>query len=762
MENQKINPLNTNAANGRQAQGSTQKRQAQARGSGTASVQVSSSGTIRPKDYGVVQSPGRLYEGDIIRGEVSDLSNNDITITLEDNTILKAKLDGSPMLSIGQTAAFRLSSISSGNILLEAIKNSYTQTELTLINKALDEAGLPETRHNQQAVKALMDNMLPINKESIQNLMQQSYDYKTDDMGTLAIMNRLMMDINSDTVRQFSNYMNGTHQLSGQIHEFAQAVPALLNTLAENGPSENLSMFGENLLSIALYDNMDSQAVTGNATQISQLSQSQMQELMELLSDTPLTEDVMAQLEDGTLSLHDALTIIRDAIMQGTIKLPLGLTQEGMADKLSLINTTLGQDADGQGTTIQAGNGQAVPDQTVNGVKNIPVTNAETPETTTATNTGKESLAGEELLAQDGEKNVQKETGNPAHQASSTPFQTGRFAFAGRLFQTITETARNSINNTLNLLQQGTQDTAQAAKQAVPETHTIIDTLTDLYSKAGHENDYLDTFLTNSERNNFASKLSQLPVSRSFINRIVSGEATAREVITVVKNIIPLASSSTVQELFQSGIFGNILGRFLQSSWSITPEKLKRDGETSTFYDKMRTQLKQFEGLIQTALSGEDSENLGRSAHDMESNIEFMKTLSETFSYMQMPLRLQNQDAHADLYVYTQKEKLKRNPDNVHVLLHLTLEHLGDIDIYLDKNKNDVNAKFMLTDLPSIDLIKTNSDMLKNALNGQGYSCQINVAQAETATSTVNEFIDTKINTSATADMKRFSFDIRA
>ena len=178
----------------------------------------------------------------------------------------------------------------------------------------------------------------------------------------------------------------------------------------------------------------------------------------------------------------------------------------------------------------------------------------------------------------------------------------------------------------------------------------------------------------------------------------------------------------------------------------------------------MKTQLKQFEGLIQTALSGEDSDNMGRSAHNMESNIEFMKTLSETFSYLQMPLKLQNQDAHADLYVYTQKEKLKHNPENVHVLLHLSLEHIGDIDIYLDKNKNDINAKFSLEDLPSIDLIKTNSSILKDALGSQGYSCQVNVTQAGAGDvkNTVDEFIDAKINTSATADMKRFSFDIRA
>lgn len=724
MQNPKINPLNTNTVNGRQTATKAQTRQQQAtanRGN-TASVQISAnSAAARTRDFGVAQSPGRLYEGDVIRGEVSDLYNNDITITLEDNTILRAKIAGNPALSIGQTAAFRLDSVSGGTVLLEALKNSYTETELTLINKALDEAGLPSTKHNQSAVKALMDNMLPINKESIQHLMQQSYDYKTTDMNTLAIMNRLMMNINSDTVKQFSSYMNGTHQLLGQIVEFSHNIPALLNTLASNGPSQTLSIFGEKLLSVALYDNTG--GASSNTLLISQLPSEQMQELMDLLSNTPLTEDTIAQLEDGSLTVHDALSLIRDAITSGTIKLPEGMTKDMLADKLFLINTTLEQAADEQ-TVMQ---------QTENSVKNIPVIDANTVAETTEENV---KASGEA----DSEESIQPQ--NKQADTSQETTGTGRLNFASKFLQTVTETAKNSINNTLNFLQQAAN---QNTVKEQPQIHTVIDTLAEMYSKESKENDYLDTFLTTNERNELLSKFDSLPVSKSFINKIISGEATAKEVITVVKNVIPLAEPAAVQELFNSHVFENIFAKFLQSSWSLSPDKLKKDGQINSFYDKMKTQLKQFEGLIQTALSGEDSENMGRSAHDMESNIEFMKTLSETFSYMQMPLKLQNQDAHADLYVYTQKEKLKRNPEKVHVLLHLTLEHLGDIDISLDKNKFDINTKFMLSDIPSADLIKTNADMLKTALNQQGYTCQVSVSQAETETSTVNEFIDTKI-----------------
>ena len=96
--------------------------------------------------YGVARSGmNQIRQGDVIRGEISDLRNNEITITLENNTLIKGQIADSSSLSIGQTAAFRLSSVSPSGVMLDAIPNSYTETELTLINKALNEASLPAT-----------------------------------------------------------------------------------------------------------------------------------------------------------------------------------------------------------------------------------------------------------------------------------------------------------------------------------------------------------------------------------------------------------------------------------------------------------------------------------------------------------------------------------------------------------------------------------------------------------------------------------------
>jgi flagellar hook-length control protein FliK len=146
----------------------------------------------------------------------------------------------------------------------------------------------------------------------------------------------------------------------------------------------------------------------------------------------------------------------------------------------------------------------------------------------------------------------------------------------------------------------------------------------------------------------------------------------------------------------------------------------------------------------------------------MKSNIDFMKTLNETFGYMQLPLKLQNQNTHGDLYVYTKKDSLKQNRDQISLLLHLEMEYLGVLDVKLEKDKNNINANFKLDNEDSRELISRNTHILQDSLNEKGYTCQIQVQPLEQPENPVQDFLNTKVTTAATKEMKRFSFDIRA
>lgn len=695
--------------------------------------------------YGVARSGmNQIHQGDVIRGEISDLRNNEITITLENNTLIKGQIADSSSLSIGQTAAFRLSSISPSGILLDAIPNSYTETELTLINKALEEASLPATQRNQSAVKALMDNLMPINKQSIQQLMQQAYDLGTDDMETLCLMNRKQYQVTADSVAQFSAYRNGAHSLLSRAETFAAQIPQLLETLSENGPSNIVAMFGEKLLAIALPENVSSSDIPI----IADLSEQEFTALKELLSETPMTEEQLQQFQTGTMSQKDAALLIRKAIADNTITLPescpdteLQAKSEEILQLLQPQSDMAGNTTDGSATlgTLAAEYGHSA-DNTVNPEGSAATDSVQKTDATDISGKDAEALLSE----------AARETENAEANASVR-------SFAGRLFHNLSDAAKTSFQNINEMLAAPHESSA-----SVTHTPAVIDTLLNNITSYGREQDQLFTVLNPQERTELARHLQNMSVDRETISQVLSGDATAEDTLAGIKNAIPHTDSALAQKLFQMEAFQKLFHSVLMENFTITPHKLAKNGEMDSFYDSMEQKMNSFETLINSTLSGDDSGHLSGQAHDMQSNIDFMKSLNEAFAYLQLPLKLQNQNAHGDLYVYTKKDKLKQDPQKLSLMLHLEMDHLGTVNIRLEKDHQNIKADFHLDQEASLHLIERNTHLLQDSLAEKGYTCQIQVQPLTRKEAPVQDFLNAKVTPSASHEMKRFSFDIRA
>lgn len=737
---QRINPLNANTTGGGQAQRNADAMRQRSAQSSSQSGQAGKTIGAR-SDYAITRSPSALRAGDTIRGEITDLRNNEIAITLEDNTTIRAFISDSSSFSIGQTGTFRLSQIAGNALYLENVSLGLSNTEAAMINKALEEAGLPPTDYNQNAVKALMDNMLPINRASIQHLMQQAYDFETEDMNTLAVMNRLMMKMDKESVTQFSNYRNDNYQLLEQLGNFSKDIPALLHALADNSPADAVAAFGKSMLSIGLTSPMDLLSNNNTSTPtLANLPPEVSKELVAMLENTPLTEDTLAQLEDRTLPLQDAVTLLRDAATNGTIQIPKGTSPAVFAEQINHLIEVLEPSA------------QNTPEITEDYVRNI-ITLQNEKASELAAEGGETPEAAEEGRQAQTPLAAETETAQNTQEKQESPLTA-----AGKFFQTLSDSAKNTLSASFQSL--------RAPKEVQPDPtaaqpNKALEMLTETYENFSREHDLLSNYLSADERNELLNHLQEMPISKNMLLKISSGEATTKEVMEVIHNTMSMTDSEQVKSLLQSEGFEKLFARMLQSNWTLTPEQLQKD-KISDFYNQMQRQLGEFRNLIQSTLSGSDSENLSGFAKNMEDNISFMKTLNETFSYFQLPLKLPSQDAHGDLYVYTQKEKLKNHPEKNSVLLHLDMEHLGKIDIRIDRNRYDVLTNFSLNDEESVNLFRVNADMLKNALANEGYNCQVQVSKKEAPSPTMDDFINTKVNTHATTDMKRFSFDIRA
>lgn len=147
----------------------------------------------------------------------------------------------------------------------------------------------------------------------------------------------------------------------------------------------------------------------------------------------------------------------------------------------------------------------------------------------------------------------------------------------------------------------------------------------------------------------------------------------------------------------------------------------------------------------------------------MQGNVDFMNQLNQMYTYVQLPLKMAGSNAHGDLYVYTNKKNLAARDGNVSALLHLDMEHLGAMDIYVAMQHNKVSTNFTLQDEGALDLIEQHIDLLNERLTKRGYDLkaqfQIKEKEAGQEEGIMQTILSQGKNISV---LSRTSFDMRA
>ena len=84
-----------------------------------------------------------LTKGEVVKGEVTDLRSNEVTIRLDDGKTLHAKLSTAMELSIGQKAEFFVQETNDVLITLKLLSDGDTSFAESAIDKALEASGFP-------------------------------------------------------------------------------------------------------------------------------------------------------------------------------------------------------------------------------------------------------------------------------------------------------------------------------------------------------------------------------------------------------------------------------------------------------------------------------------------------------------------------------------------------------------------------------------------------------------------------------------------
>jgi len=129
------------------------------------------------------------------------------------------------------------------------------------------------------------------------------------------------------------------------------------------------------------------------------------------------------------------------------------------------------------------------------------------------------------------------------------------------------------------------------------------------------------------------------------------------------------------------------------------------------------------------------------------------------FTYIQLPLKMNGENTHAELFVYTNKKNLAKNDGNVSALLHLDMEYLGPLDVYIAMQNKKVSTKFYLANDRMIDFVAEHIHILNERLQERGYAMSSEFVARKPDKKPIDEILEATKNVSVLAS---YSFDARA
>lgn len=345
-----------------------------------------------------------------------------------------------------------------------------------------------------------------------------------------------------------------------------------------------------------------------------------------------------------------------------------------------------------------------------------------------------------------------------------------------------TENMINLFDGILDLLQAGS---AEAEAEAVTESMQsggqgavngdagILQPEAGSAKAAGSNSDgqTISQLLSDKELQTLSDVLKNAGAGKELTEAVAKGEVPAKDALRLINDfmqgkgavqgenaLVFKDNTDNWKELLTNPAMGKLLQNALERNWLLEPGDVADKEKVEAFYEQLKNQAGKMADMTSSIL-GKDS-GLYQNVNRLSQNIDFMNQLNQTFTYIQVPLKLSNQNANGDLYVYTNKKNLADKNGSVSAFLHLDMDHLGSVDVYVAMEKQKVSTNFKVRDDSILDLIEANIDILNERLQKRGYTLRPTVEIHDEDVSVLEEM--QKQMGQNTMPIAQYSFDARA
>lgn len=264
-------------------------------------------------------------------------------------------------------------------------------------------------------------------------------------------------------------------------------------------------------------------------------------------------------------------------------------------------------------------------------------------------------------------------------------------------------------------------------------TNTNVTLLSDLLTKNEQDNLFAllsttlpkDTFETYQDSNgsitNFNSPIISLMKQLLDSSAMTSFQGEDSNAATLTQaNVVP----SSLHALIKSPEYHKIIKSGLLSKLTLELKDFtKKDGPTE-FYRKITHDLESLLTFFERNDANSNSEAFHQAKEQvlhLQDQIDFMKSVNQILGYIQLPVKLTKDLTNSELFFYTKRKQKREGEENLHVLLHLSMTHLGEMDIHLRLQNKTVHATLSMEQEESLYLVSTHINQLSEALLEMGY-----------------------------------------
>lgn len=168
-------------------------------------------------------------QGQTFTGQIVDVNGSQVTIQMEGNLMLQARMSETVNLNMGDTIAFLVKENSGNTVMIQPLASDLQAMKNQTIFDLLEKNQLSPSDKNYQIAETLLNENMPVDRASMQKVLQQAYKYPDASIQTLVSMNKMQLPVTEQTIAGFEQYQTNQHAMMQALSGMTEEITAYMS-----------------------------------------------------------------------------------------------------------------------------------------------------------------------------------------------------------------------------------------------------------------------------------------------------------------------------------------------------------------------------------------------------------------------------------------------------------------------------------------------------------------------------------------------------